>query len=201
MSNANLESRIRILPAMHPVRIARPDNVIRCWLVTSLPAERVQVRRHWNREHGVTEVCQCDPACQSMREDYFTGALQSLPGVSRGENVFEPVVLHLTETTVRGIYTHIRTRNDNGDLAGIMACLRRQGAGSGRVVVASCTRHHLTHSRPVIDVSAVVLARLRLSTDFFSRQFDMDDGSAADEQVIPPARSRSEKPRVPLGKK
>jgi len=124
-----------------------------------------------------------------------------LRGWSDGEKVFEQVVLHLTETTVRGIYSFVRTRGDDEDLAGLLVRLQRIGGGSGRVVVVACQRHPLTSARPKIDVSGVVLARLRLSTDFFSKRFDMEDGSAVDEQVIPPARSRNDKPRSPLGKR
>jgi hypothetical protein len=200
MIHATNSRRPRILKPQHPVRIVRPDQERRKWLITSLPAERIQVRRHWNKERAATEVCECEPACQSMREDYFTGALMFLPGDDPNEQVMEQVVLHLTEQTVRSCYTLLRMHRDDGDLAGVVACLQRVGGGSGRVSVVTCERAVLTDNRPRIDVAAVVQARLRLSTDFFGKKFDDDTDAPHINAVVPPARSRSDKPRIPKGK-
>jgi len=200
MVNATPSKRPRILRAQHPVRIVRPDGERRKWLITSLPAERVQVRRQWNKDRSCTEVCECEPACQSMREDYFTGALMFLPGGDPGEQVMEQVVLHCTEQTVRSAYTLLRMHRDDGDLAGVVLCLQRVGGGSGRVTVITCERAVLTDARPRIDVGAVVQARLRMSTDFFGKKFDADDEPPSVNAVIPPLRSREEKPRVPKGR-
>jgi len=200
MSDAKPSPRPRILPAMHPVRITRPDNTQRKWLVTSTPVERIQVRRHWNKERGCTEVCTCEPSCDSMREDYFTGALLFIPGGQEGEQVFEQVVLHCTEQTVRSAYTSMRTHRDDGDLAGAILCLQRVGGGSGRVCVVSTSRSVLTDNRPRIDVAGVVASRLRITTDFFGMKFDEAKEPASANNVIPPARSRDDKPRVPKGR-
>jgi len=199
MSNAMPSKRPRILPPMHPVRIVRPDETRRKWLITSLPPERVQVRRHWNKERACTEVCSCEPACQTMREDYFTGALMLLPGGDADEQVMEQVVLHCTEQTVRSAYTALRMHRDDGDLAGTILCLQRVGGGSGRVTVVAVERAVLTSNRPRIDVAGVVQARLRLSTDFFGQRFDDDSDAPHINAVIPPARSRNDKPRVAKG--
>jgi len=199
MVNATPSKRPRILKPQHPVRIVRPDQERRKWLFTSLPAERVQVRRHWNKERSCTEVCDCEPACQSMREDYFTGALMFLPGGGVDEQVMEQVVLHCTEQTVRGVYTYLRMHRDDGDLAGTVVCLQRVGGGSGRVTVISAERAVLTDNRPRIDVAGVVQARLRLSTDFFGQKFDADEDAPHINAVVPPARSRSDKPRIDKG--
>jgi len=200
MSSAKPSKKPRILPPMHPVRITRPDNQQRKWLITSLVTERIQVRRHWNKDRGCTEVCTCEPACDSMREDYFTGALLFLPGGEEGEQVMEQVVLHCTEQTVRSAYNVLRTHRDDGDLAGAILCLQRVGGGSGRVCVVSTSRGVLTDSRPKIDVAGVVAARLRITTDFFGMRFDEAEEPASSNNVIPPARSRSDKPRVEKGK-
>jgi len=200
MVNATPSKRPRILKPMHPVRIVRPDQERRKWLITSLATERLQVRRHWNKERACTEVCECEPSCQSMREDYFTGALMFLPGGDPSEQVMEQVVLHCTEQTVRSAYTTLRMHRDDGDLAGVVLCLQRVGGGSGRVTVIACERAVLTDQRPRIDVSGVVAARLRLSTDFFGKRFDADEDLPSVNAVIPPARSRNDKPRIPKGK-
>lgn len=201
MNRAEVGRKPRILPAFHPVRITRPDEVKRTWLITSLVNERIQVRRHWNRERACTEPCQCEPACDSMREDYFTGALLFVPGGEPGEQIMEPVVLHATEQTIRSAYTSLRIHHDDGDLAGCLLCLQRVGGNKGRVSVVSTGRATLTDSRPRIDVAAVVLQRLRTSTDFFGVKFDADDDLPSVNAVIPPLRSRSDKPRVPKGRR
>jgi len=200
MADAKPRIEERILPSPHPVRIARPDNLKRSFLIIGQPLERIQVRRHWNREAGKTEACTCEPMCPSGREDYFTAALQMLPGASEGERVWEPVVLHLTETTVRGIYLTMRARRDDGDLRGMLVILQRVGGGSGRVTVVTASRAVLTDARPRIDVAGVVAARLRITTDFFGMRFDENQEPASANNVIPPARSRDDKPRVPKGK-
>lgn len=201
MSDAKNGKPLRILQAFHPLRIMRPDNVRRKWIVTSLATERVQVRRHWNKELGCTEVCQCEPACQTCRDDYFTGALYLMQVGENNEQSAEQVVLHCTEQTVRSAYNLMRMRRDDGDLAGTLLCLQRVGGGNGRVSVVSVERARLTDSRPVIDVAGVVQARLRLSTDFFGRRFDADEEHPSLNQAMVPARTRDDKPRVPKGKK
>jgi len=200
MSHANEGTRLRILPVQHPARIARPDSTKGDWIITSPPIERIQVRRHWNKDRKCTEPCTCEPACHSMREDYFTAALQHLPGASQGESVWEPVVLHLTEATVRGIYTYIRTRGDDGDLKGLRVTLSKTGADHSRTRVWMVTRGTVGEGRPLFDVGQVLIRRLGLTVDFFGHKFD-DDGKVNDDQVVAPARSRLDKPHVPLGKK
>jgi len=200
MSDAKAGRKFRVLPAMHPVRIMRPDNQRRKWFITSLPTERISVKRHWNKELSCTEACTCEPACMSSRDDYFTGALFLIAGGHVDEQVVEQVVLHCTEQTVRSAYTLLRTRGDDGDLAGCLLCLQRVGGGNGRVQVVSIERGILTDSRPRIDVAGVVLSRMRLTADFFGRRFDADEEHPSLNQIVPPARSRDDKPRVPKGK-
>lgn len=205
MSDAN-SSTMRIIPVFHPVRIARPDRVNRRWIITSPLAHRIQVTRHWNIEHGVTEVCQCQPACATSREDYFTGALQAQGQGTDGAKLWEPVVLHLTEQTVRSIYLLMRSRNDDGDLQGNMVSLERQGTrANDRVVCRDVQRGRITSATPMIDVAQVVLFRLRITTDFFGQKLLDDDAASPQsvnvEQVIPPARARNDKPRVAKGRR
>jgi len=201
MNDAKPRITERILPSPHPVRISRPDQLKRTWLIIGKPSERIQVRRHWNAGAGKTEACRCEPMCSSGREDYFCPALQMLPGVSEGERVWEPVVLHCTETTVRGIYITMRARRDDGDLQGILAILQRVGGGNGRVASSGILRCPVSPHWPRIDVGAVLLDRMGVSADFFGKRFDSEEeaGSNGDQQeekgintdqVANPARQR-----------
>jgi len=199
MESANQGKKLRIIPAMHPVRIMRPDNVKRRWIIISQPEQRISIKRHWNKELSCTEPCTCEPACHSSRDDYFTGALFLMPQPTPGDNVAEQVVLHCTEQTARSIYNLLRIHGDDGDLAGCLVCLQRVGGGNGRVQVVSVERAKLTHQCPRIDVGGVLNTRMRLSVDFFGRRFDSDEEHPSTNQVIPPARSRSDKPRVDKG--
>lgn len=213
MAESRAKVAERILPSPHPIRIARPDQLKRSWLIIGGPEKRIQVRRHWNRERGVTEPCQCEPICHSGREDYFSPALQLMSGPNPEERLWEPVVLHTTETTIRGAYIKMRSGNDNGDLMGMLITLQRVGGGNGRVAISGSMRCPVSELWPRIDVGRVLLDRLGVSADFFGRRFDDLDVPALVEprldesppinadQVVTPARSRSDKPRVGKGKK
>lgn len=205
MSDAN-SKRHKIIEVLYPPRIARPDHQARTWIVISPIPDRIQVRRHWNKDSGVTEVCQCEPPCGTSREDYFTGALQHQGTSADGASLWEPVVLHLTEQTVRSIYLYIRMRQDEGDLQGLKITMQRQGGrANDRVTCRHVERGSITDSVRRIDVAAVVHTRLRITTQFFGKQLLDDDTvsppSINADQVVTPARSRSTKPKVAKGKR
>jgi len=127
--------------------------------------------------------------------------LKVLHGTDAMEVVFEPVCLLLTENTVRAIYTSLRLHHDDGDLAGCMVTLKRGDKGSSRVAVLNVVRHRLSSNRPIIDVVGVVLARLRIASDFFGKKFDVVEETRENAIAILAAKERATKPRIPLGKK
>lgn len=187
-----------LLTPMFPLVLTRPDKSKRTWLITSPPADRRQVRRHWNEEYGRTEPCSCTPPCRTSREDYFTGAHLLRHTDVDGTRHWEPVVLHATEQTVRSIYSQCRMRGDDGDLCGLLVCLHRTGGDNGRVTVDGILRVP-DRERQRIDVDACLLSRLHITSGFFGKRLD-DEEEEPEVQTIPPARSRDDKPRVPKGK-
>jgi len=191
--------RDRILNLPLPHRICRPDQCIRTFIMLQeTDRQPVRIVRHWSQERGCTEPCHCDPACGTAREDVFWPALLLVQTDDAGVRSWEPVVLHLTTTTEREILTKLRLGSDSGSLAGVMVKIRRLQGGRGRSAVLEVVR---VSRPPAADVDVPSTLRRR-RVDVADVMIESTSAIIPeDEQVVTPARARSDKPRVPLGKK
>lgn len=189
----------KILAPMYPLVLTRPGPQKQTWMITSPPADRRQVARHWNKEANRTEACQCTPPCQSSRQDYFTGAQLLRHTDTEGHRHWEPVILHLTEQTVRSIYSQMRTRGDNGDLCGMLVMLSRMSGPNGRVAVHGILRVP-DRERMRINVDECLLQRLHITAGFFGKRLDDDEDSELGRSDPPRRNPDPVKPRVAKGR-
>lgn len=193
----------RVLEVREPVRIVRPEmGPPILFVLLDEIGEIVQLGRHW--KDGRTVPCDCASPCGSFRLDYFMRALRLSSIDSAGCHVWEPVVFHLTDQAMRTLENQIQEKGFPNLIAGTKARFNRAGnSNQGRIVIREVDRAVI--NRPVnISVRAVLTLR---RIDGFHPLFADDAGHDAghggpdDSQVIPPARSRADKPRVPLGKR
>lgn len=192
----------RVLDVREPVRIVRPEIGPPVLFVLLDDIEQiVQVGRHFRDGH--TCPCDCDSPCDSFRLDYFMRALRLTTIDPSGCHHWEPVVFHLTDQAIRTIETQVQTRGLIGGLAGVKARFNRRGSNSnGRIEVREVDRAII--SSPVaVNVRTVLTLRRVAGFNplYATKHAGRPSSDEPDDQVIPPARSRSEKPRVPLGKR
>jgi len=192
----------RVLEVREPVRIVRPEVGPPILYVLLDDIEQiVQVGRHYR--DGRTCPCDCDAPCDSFRLDYFMRALRLSTIDPSGCHHWEPVVLHLTDQAIRTVETQVQTRGLIGGLAGVKARFNRKGSSSnGRIEVREVDRAVI--STPVrVSVRNVLTLR---RVEGFSPLYETKHRQSAlelpnEDQIVPPARSRNDKPRVPLGKR
>lgn len=190
----------RVLEVRDPVRIVRPEVGPPILFVLLDDVDQiVQVGRHYR--DGRTCPCDCDAPCESYRLDYFMRALRLATVDPSGCHHWEPVVLHLTDQAIRTIETQMQTRGLIGGLAGVKVRLNRKGSNAnGRIEVREVDRAVIT-SR--VDFSVRTVLTLR-RVEGFHPLYDAKHKPLAktlpnEDQTVPPARSRNDKPRVPLG--
>jgi len=192
----------RVLEVREPVRIVRPELGPPILFVILDDIEQVvEVGRHY--KDGRTSPCDCPEPCGSFRLDFFMRALRLSTIDASGCHHWEPVVLHLTDQSLRTIETQCQTKGILGGLAGIRARFNRRGNNAnGRIEVREVDRANVK-SRVEFSVRTVLqLRRVEGFHPLYAAK-RIDPGAAeppGQDQVIPPARSRDDKPRVPKGR-
>jgi len=191
----------RLLEVREPVRIVRPEvgPPILFVLLDEL-GEIIQIGRHW--KDGRTVPCDCPQPCGSYRLDYFMRALRLSSIDSAGCHVWEPVVFCLTDQAMRTLENLIQEKGFPNVIAGTKARFNRAGhSNQGRIVIREVDRANVNRPVNISVRNVLTLRRIDGFHPLYDSQSGSDDGHGGsdDSQVIPPARSREEKPRVPLG--
>jgi len=192
-----------VLAVREPVRIVRPEvGPPVLYVILDDIEQVVKIGRHY--KDGRTSPCECDPPCGSYRLDYFMRALRLSTIDPGGCHHWEPVVFQLTDQSIRSLETILQEKALGAGLAGVRARFSRRGSHSnGRIEVREVDRARI---KSRVDVSVRTVLTLR-RVEGFTPLFHQVDTNGKEstlvetEQVIPPARSRDDKPRVPLGKR
>lgn len=197
-----MPERHRVLEVREPVRIVRPEvgPPILYVLLDDLP-DVVQCGRHY--KDGRTSPCDCPEPCGSFRTDYFMRALRLATVDASGCAHWEPVVFHLTDQAIRTIETTAQTQGIIGGLAGIKARFNRLGSNSnGRIQVKEIDRAVIRTELRFSVANVLTLRRVEGFHPLYSQtQVKLIEPKTINEdQIIPPARSRDDKPRVPKGR-
>jgi len=192
----------RVLEVREPVRIVRPEigPPILYVLLDDLP-EIVQVGRHY--KDGRTSPCDCPEPCGSFRTDYFMRALRLATVDPSGCHHWEPVVFHLTDQAIRTIETQSQTAGLIGGIAGVKARFNRIGTNAnGRIQVREVDRAVIKTDLRFSVANVLTLRRVEGFHPLYNQSRIDTNGheEVNTEQVIAPARSRDDKPRVPKGK-
>jgi hypothetical protein len=164
-------------------------------IILSTEDEVVLLRRHWDPDLAATEPCLCTPRCASSRID------RSMMAIARtGPESWEHVLVVLAEDGFASMERNaLAILGKWPGLRGLHAVIRRQGdRKNGRlcVTVQGFFKGPLIAPRDILEACRRVL---RVSADFFGR--GLDEVERTDDTIIPPARSRSDKPRVAKGRK
>jgi len=196
-----MPERHRVLEVREPVRIVRPEigHPILYVLLDDLP-DVLQVGRHY--KDGRTLPCDCEQPCGSFRTDYFMRALRLATIDPAGCHHWEPVVFHLTDQAIRTIETTAQTKGLIGGLAGVKARFNRVGSSAnGRIQVREIDRAVIRSDVKFSVANVLTLRRVEGFQPLYKQTVADTTGheSINAEQVIAPARSRNEKPRLPKG--
>jgi len=192
----------RVLEVREPVRIVRPElgHPILFVIVDDI-GEVVQIARHW--ADGRTVPCDCPAPCGSYRLDYFMRALRLATIDPSGCHHWEPVVFHLTDQAIRTIETQAQTAGLIGGIAGIKARFNRIGSSAnGRIQVREVDRAVIKTDLRFSVPTVLTLRRVEGFHPLYNQGRTDTTGheEGNTEQVIAPARSRDDKPRVSKGK-
>jgi len=192
-----------IRPHGHPP-ICRP-SMSQQYIICLTPFEKlVKIARHWDRELKQTVLCECPGGCHSRREDWFACGLAKLP--AEGQQ-FAVVTLQFTPANLSTLEIGMRSAGHQWNTRGMGFTWMRRGKDANSPAIVQFKMIHQVGTDDYCDVPAAVLYHLRIATDFFSRttsENSTEDSTQAtinSDLTIPPARSRNDKPRVPLGKK
>jgi len=193
----------RVLEVREPVRIVRPEVGPPVLFVILDDLEQVvQVGRHY--KDGRTSPCDCPEPCGSFRQDYFMRALRLATIDPTGCHHWEPVVFHLTDQAIRTIETTIQTKGIIGGLAGTRARFNRIGSSAnGRIQVREVDRAIIKSEVSISVPTVLTLRRVEGFHPLYTQSvIDLAGRESINaEQVMTPARARSDKPRLPKGKK
>lgn len=164
-------------------------------LIIQTPATHaVAIVRHWNDEKKATEVCRCQPACCSARQDTFVSALEWV-----GPMTWEQRLWAMTDSALAQIWRLVRTKTATKDFRGAGLAVRRHGdRNNGRVLCEWL--HHNKDIPPGFDVPYAVLVCTGIAPDFFG-QVVGEPVVPNSDQIVTPARAMLTKPKVALGKK
>lgn len=180
---------VRHSPGGQPLLVPGPHKIEFLWL-SSLD-EIVLLRRHWNTNAEATEPCLCEPRCGSSRVDRLVAAL-----LRTNHDTWEERLLILPEEGWRSFErSWLLQPEKQPDTSGARCHLQRVGPKrNGRT---TCIPLDWVKNCPS-GFSVVIAAReqLHVAADFFGR----GDDELAEEKIELPARTRQDKPRVPLGK-
>jgi len=190
-------SKDRVIEVRPPERIVRAEpGPRRLFILMGEKESCVEVVRHW--KDGQTVPCDCEGPCPTARNDWFAPALLLHHVTSDTTRWWEPVVLHMTDDAVRRLEAAVQIAGVMPGLTGLMFRLGREGSSKqSRIIVTEVSKigHPPTYHTSV----GTVLAMRRVAG--YTPLFQSRPGPAEEDQVIPPARSRADKPRVPKGKK
>jgi hypothetical protein len=158
-------------------------------IIVSQMADVLEVRRHWDPDQASTAPCFCSPRCHSSRVDRMIAVLLRLGALHWEERVFI-----CSEEGWASFQRNLATGEWNpSDIRGWGVLVQRWGAkANGRVTVTPNYRYPSVP--PTFDLVAAVRNTVGIAADFFGAVGEVDD---ADDG--PPARTRRDKPRVPLG--
>jgi len=153
-------------------------------------SEVVSCRRHYDESLRKTVPCDCVGPCYSQRLDRFLGVIYRA-----GPTIWDERVLCLPAMGWGSLQTTAVARGfDPNDILGYRCVLRRMGgAANGR------TTCEVQDRVKIIPAGFDLLAGVRNCTGIATNLWRDWDGDAF-PQAIPPARTRQEKPRVPLGR-
>jgi len=150
----------------------------------------VSVKRHWSEDKQQTAPCECTQPCSSQRLDRFCESL-----VRVGPTLWEERLLVLPADAWNCLErTLILKGVASLETAGARCILRRSGdKRNGRT---SCEYQDTVRNVPEgFNLVAAMRSSAGIAADFFG-----DSEGVAFPQELPPARTRQDKPHVPLGK-
>ena len=151
----------------------------------------ISVKRHWDEARACTVPCECVGPCQSQRLDRFMEALARV-----GPTLWEERVLVLAADGWASLERSMVAKGKvDLQVRGARCILRRTGdKRNGRT---SCEyQDHVVSIPQGFDLPGAMRSSLGIAADFFG-----DSEGEAFPTELPPARTRAEKPKVPLGKK
>lgn len=180
-----------IVPPGKPHLIALDSNPKE--LIIQTPARKlVSIQRHWNKESNTTEVCRCNPLCPSSRTDTFASVLEWV-----GPLTYEQRIWCASEQAMAMLWRLAFLKGLGKEVQGMRIRARRHGdRQNGRVLVEYLGNVHIKSEG--FDVPYAVLKTLGIAEDFFGT-VPMEPTVPNVDQVVTPARARTEKPRVSKG--
>jgi len=162
-------------------------------IIQTNPISAVTLHRHYDPQKPGTTLCQCDPVCESHREDTFVSALEWI-----GPLTWEQRLWCISEQALAELWRFVKMKTGSLEWRGVELGARRTGLTRNARV---CLTWRMVHTSVPegFNVPWAVLKSTGIATDFFGRVSVVPEVPNGD-QVIPPARSRSDKPRVQLGR-
>jgi len=201
MSDAKPVKVIR--PHGHPP-ICRPSMSQQYCVILTPFADLIKISRHWDKDARTTVLCTCEGGCYSRREDYFAEGLVKLPAEG---NQFAMVTLQLTPANISTLEIGMRSAGHEWETRGLGFTWIRRGKDPNSPAIVMFKMLHQVSNDHGFDVAAAVLYHCRIATDFFSKtSAGKCNGALPSEvingdQIVNPMKARTEKPRVPKGKK
>jgi len=191
MPEAKFGDQTVIIPPGRPRLVSLSPHPVTIIIQTDASGCR-SVQRHWRTPGGGTELCQCNPRCQTSRHDTFMSALEWV-----GPLTWEQRLLCLSDAGLAQLWRLAITRTVRKDFRGIGVTARRHGDRSnGRVLLE--WKHHSNGVPAGFDVPTAILLVTGISTDFFEEVAETPSAPNVDQVVIP-IRSGQDKPHVALG--
>jgi len=180
---------LRYPPGEQPLLTAGQHKVEFVWLSTL--DQVLLLRRHWNQTTEATEACVCNPTCPSSRLDRCVAV-----ALRTNHDTWEERMLLLPEEGWRSFErAWLLQEVPKPHPMGARCHLLRTGSRrNGRTCCQPIEWYPDTPGS--FDIAAAARRQLHIAADFFG-QTEAD--LPAEVNVIPPARSRQDKPRVPLG--
>jgi hypothetical protein len=154
-------------------------------------SESVSCKRHYDESLRKTIPCECGGPCYTQRIDHFLGVLYR-----SGPTLWEERVMILPANAWHCLRSSAAVKGmDPDDIVGLRCIVQRHGDSSnGR---STCTVQDRVKACPGgFPLAAGIRNCTGIAADFFGDA----NGDLFLEEIIP-AKSRSEKPRVPLGRK